>query len=71
MRNAAVRKAADAAVHALSAAWAFVRQVSGDDAYERYVEHMLGEHPERALMQRDQYYRFRTEQKWNRITRCC
>jgi uncharacterized short protein YbdD (DUF466 family) len=51
--------------------WSFVRQVSGDDAYERYLEHALTEHPDQRPLRRYEYYRLRTEQKWSRITRCC
>ena len=51
--------------------WNFLRQASGDDAYERYLDHMVRAHPGQAAMSRGEYYRFRTEQKWNRITRCC
>jgi len=53
------------------AAWTFLRQASGDDAYERYREHMLQAHPGSAVMSRSAYYRFRMQQKWNRLTRCC
>ena len=52
-------------------AWRFVRQVSGDDAYERYGEHMARVHPGQLTMSRSQYFRFCQNQKWNRITRCC
>jgi uncharacterized short protein YbdD (DUF466 family) len=52
-------------------AWNFLRQASGDDAYERYLDHMVRAHPGQPAMSRGEYYRFRTEQKWNRITRCC
>ena len=52
-------------------AWALLRQASGDDAYERYREHMLQAHPGSAVISRSAYYRFRMEQKWNRLTRCC
>jgi uncharacterized short protein YbdD (DUF466 family) len=55
----------------LLSAWAFVRQVSGDDAYERYREHMLEAHAAQTAMTRREYYKARTEQKWNRVTRCC
>ena len=51
--------------------WRFLRQVSGDDAFERYLYHMQRAHPGVPPMTRRQYYRFRTEQNWNRITRCC
>ena len=52
-------------------AWTLLRQASGDDAYERYREHMLRAHPGSSVMSRSAYYRFRMEQKWNRLTRCC
>lgn len=64
-------RAANAAWRILRSAWRFVRQVSGDDAYERYREHMLHAHAAQPAMTRKDYYRFRTEQKWNRVTRCC
>jgi uncharacterized short protein YbdD (DUF466 family) len=52
-------------------AWNFLRQASGDDAYERYLAHMVRAHPGQPVMNHSGYYRFRTEQKWSRITRCC
>ena len=51
--------------------WRFVRQVSGDDAYERYVDHQQDAHPYDRPMTREQFYKFHQEQKWNRISRCC
>jgi uncharacterized short protein YbdD (DUF466 family) len=64
-------RAANAAWRWVRAAWYFVRQVSGDDAYERYRAHMLQAHADQPAMTRGEYYRFRTEQKWSRLTRCC
>ncbi|MEX0958556.1 MAG: YbdD/YjiX family protein [Burkholderiales bacterium] len=52
-------------------AWHFVREVSGDDAYERYLQHHSRAHPGERPMNRKEYIRFRDEQKWNRISRCC
>jgi uncharacterized short protein YbdD (DUF466 family) len=63
--------AANAAWRLLRSAWYFVRQVSGDDAYERYREHMLQAHAGQTAMTRAEHYKVRTEQKWNRVTRCC
>jgi uncharacterized short protein YbdD (DUF466 family) len=51
--------------------WGFLRQVSGDDAYERYRAHMARMHPGQLTMSRSRYFRFCQDQKWNRITRCC
>jgi uncharacterized short protein YbdD (DUF466 family) len=63
--------AANAVWRRVRTAWQFVREVSGDDAYERYREHALQAHPGQPAMTRSAFYRFRMEQKWNRITRCC
>jgi uncharacterized short protein YbdD (DUF466 family) len=63
--------AATTAWRLLCAAWYFMRQVSGDDAYERYREHMLRAHSGQPAMTRSEYYRLRTEQKWSRANRCC
>lgn len=52
-------------------AWHFVREVSGDDAYERYLQHHSRAHAGERPMNRKEYIRFRDEQKWNRISRCC
>jgi uncharacterized short protein YbdD (DUF466 family) len=72
LRDHGLRRAAlNTASQLLRLAWRFLRQVSGDDAYERYLDHMVQAHPGEHAMRRGEYYRFRTEQKWNRITRCC
>ncbi len=51
--------------------WRFVRQVSGDDAFDRYLAHHRDAHADGVPMTREQFYQFRQEQKWNRISRCC
>ncbi|MCC7546522.1 MAG: YbdD/YjiX family protein [Burkholderiales bacterium] len=51
--------------------WGFVRQISGDDAYERYLGHMTRMHPGRQPMTRAEHFAWRQEQKWNRLSRCC
>jgi len=56
---------------ALWLAWAFLRQVSGDDAYERYLAHVARVHPGRQPMTRAEHFAWRQEQKWNRLSRCC
>ncbi len=56
---------------ALWLAWGFLRQVSGDDAYERYLQHMSRMHPGRQPMTRAEHFVWRQDQKWNRLSRCC
>lgn len=51
--------------------WRFVRQVSGDDAYERYLAHQRQAHPDQSPMNRDQYFRARLDHKWSKVSRCC
>jgi uncharacterized short protein YbdD (DUF466 family) len=55
----------------LRSAWRYLRETSGDDAYERYVEHLALAHPGEPAMSRAQYFRLRQEQKWDGIKRCC
>jgi len=51
--------------------WVLLREMTGDTAYERYLTHMAQSHPGRALMSQQEYFKFRLDQKWNRISRCC
>lgn len=51
--------------------WRFVRQVSGDDAYERYLAHMRETHPGLPIMQPKDFHQAQLEQKWSRVSRCC
>jgi len=53
------------------AVWAFIRSVSGDDAYERYLEHLARAHPETTPLSRRAFYDERLIQKWSGVNRCC
>jgi uncharacterized short protein YbdD (DUF466 family) len=55
----------------LKRAWSYLRQVTGDDAYERYLAHRMQVHPEEPPLTREQYFRQRQNEKWNKISRCC
>jgi uncharacterized short protein YbdD (DUF466 family) len=55
---------------ALRRALGWLRAVSGDDAYERYLTHHARARGGPALSRR-QFYREREERKWNGISRCC
>lgn len=55
---------------ALRRALIWLRAVSGDDAYERYLTHHACAHGGPALSRR-QFYREREERKWNGVSRCC
>lgn len=55
----------------LRAIWALLRRATGDDAYERYLEHARGVHPDRRPLSRSEFERERQEHRWNRMARCC
>ena len=52
-------------------AWCYVREASGDDAYERYLQHVARFHAGQRPMSRAEYFLYRQDQKWNRLSRCC
>jgi uncharacterized short protein YbdD (DUF466 family) len=51
--------------------WRYLRQVSGDDAYERYLAHQRATHPDDPPLTREQYFRKCQDEKWSKISRCC
>ena len=55
----------------LHQAWRFIRQLSGDDAYERYLTHHAAEHAGSPPLSRKDYFRRQQQQKWSGIRRCC
>jgi len=69
--EAVVRRFLTGIRHGLTQAWRFLRQVSGDDAYDRYLAHMSRAHPGKPVMSRGAYFRARQEHRWSRISRCC
>jgi len=57
--------------HHASAFAKFVRRISGDDAYERYVQHHHQYHRDQPLMDPRAFYLTEQQRKWNGIKRCC
>ena len=51
--------------------WQTIRQLSGDDAYERYLAHHAACHAEIPPLSRREYFRHSEEKKWGGIRRCC
>lgn len=51
--------------------WRYLREATGDDAYERYVAHHRLAHPGEEPLDRGEWFRRRQEQKWSGVTRCC
>ncbi|MEW5790728.1 MAG: CstA-like transporter-associated (seleno)protein [Pseudomonadota bacterium] len=52
--------------------WRGLRQVTGDDAYERYLVHWHACHAhEGRPLSRKAFFKAEQERKWNGIRRCC
>ncbi|MGA8148030.1 MAG: YbdD/YjiX family protein [Gallionellaceae bacterium] len=51
--------------------WHAIRQLSGDDAYERYLTHHAACHGDDAPLPRGEYFRRREREKWEGVRRCC
>lgn len=52
--------------------WRGLRQVSGDDAYERYLAHWRACHAhEGEPLSRKAFFQAEQERKWNGVRRCC
>ncbi|HVY23545.1 MAG TPA: YbdD/YjiX family protein [Steroidobacteraceae bacterium] len=51
-----------------------IRRISGDDAYERYVQHYQQHHADdgsHAMLDRRAFYLAEQQRKWNGVKRCC
>jgi len=51
--------------------WRMLRQLSGDDGYERYLAHHATAHPGSALLSRHAWFAHQQRQKWTGVNRCC
>jgi uncharacterized short protein YbdD (DUF466 family) len=51
--------------------WAFLREASGDDKYERYLAHHGALHADEPPLSRQEFFRRRLDRKWSGVTRCC
>ena len=50
----------------------YLREASGETAYDRYVEHRRRDHPGDPVMSRREYERWRMDQRdANPSARCC
>ena len=55
----------------VAALWHWLRSVSGDDAYERYLEHLRVAHPERQPPSAREFYVDEQKRRWGGVNRCC
>jgi uncharacterized short protein YbdD (DUF466 family) len=51
--------------------WHYLRQVTGDDAYERYIAHQEIAHAGETPLNRRQFFKKRQDEKWSKVSRCC
>ena len=55
----------------LRSAWHFIRELSGDDAYERYLQHAGRAHPGVEPLTPAAFQAQREARKWSGVQRCC
>ncbi|MDO9064097.1 MAG: YbdD/YjiX family protein [Sulfuricella sp.] len=51
--------------------WQFIRRLSGDDAYERYLRHHGEAHPGEPALSAKEFFRREQARKWDGVRRCC
>ena len=51
--------------------WGVIRRISGDDAYERYLEQHAEHHPDQPPLSRTEFFRQWQDGKWKGVKRCC
>jgi uncharacterized short protein YbdD (DUF466 family) len=53
--------------------WQFIRRMSGDDAYEQYLQHYAEHHAdvEYPPLSRADFFKQWQDKKWKGVKRCC
>jgi uncharacterized short protein YbdD (DUF466 family) len=51
--------------------WQAIRQLSGDDAYERYLRHHAVHHADEPLLSKKAFFKQWQDKKWQGVKRCC
>ena len=51
--------------------WHSIRELSGDDGYERYLAHHAATHHDILPLSRSAWFASQLQQKWTGIKRCC
>ena len=57
--------------HGLHRAWGALRQLAGDDAYERYLVHHAQQHPLATPLSAREFYAREQQRRWSGVSRCC
>ncbi len=58
-------------IHFLKTVWSNIRQLSGDDAYERYLKHYAEFHHDDEPLSREAFFKEWQDGKWKGVKRCC
>ena len=59
------------AAHRLRLLWRWLRALSGDDAYERYLTRHGRRHPDVPPLTPGDFYLQEQRRKWSGVSRCC
>lgn len=51
--------------------WRVIRELSGDDAYDRYIAQHATSYPDSPPLARKDFFLYQQQQKWSGIQRCC
>ena len=51
--------------------WQAIRQLSGDDAYERYLVHHAQHHANTSPLSKQDFFKRWQDNKWQGVKRCC
>ncbi len=58
-------------VSLLSYLWRVIRELSGDDAYERYIAQHAINYPDATPLARKDFFLSQQQKQWSGIQRCC
>lgn len=71
MNSSAANRLYRALYMGVANAWAFIRTLAGDDAYDQYCSHHAACHAGGPLLDRKAFYLERQYRKWSGVNRCC
>ena len=52
-------------MNVLRAVWEYLKEISGENAYDKYLAVHAATHPDRQAMNRGEFYRARQDEKYN------
>jgi uncharacterized short protein YbdD (DUF466 family) len=58
-------------INKLKSWWQTIRQLSGDDLYERYLHHHSQYHSGQPPQSREMFFKQWQDEKWTGVKRCC